>query len=207
MEVNKQSATETNLERSKIRWERWKALRSSTNDAWGKRGGNRKTEKKERWPVWNRNPRVKRKGATEKKPKNLTLRGKMSGLKSIRKKLSMLMQSQFFRNLDMKAKTERMQQRKVFFYCFFITLQTNFLRLLFLFLPLRRKRFPLGSILHPPADWTSLSPRCDPVLPHSFTVLHSSFSLSLSLTHTHSHIYTAYIHCGPHTQPRNLQRT
>lgn len=42
------------------------------------------------------NPPVKRRGATEKKAKNLTLREKMSGLKREGEKAeSMLMQSQF----------------------------------------------------------------------------------------------------------------
>lgn len=129
------------------------APRSSTNDAWGGGAEAERQKRREMTCLEQTNPREERNDATEKKAQKSDIEGKDVWTKERKeKKDSMLMQSQVFRNSDMKAETEKNATKEDFFFFSFITPQTNFSRLLFLFLPLRRKRFPPGSIPHPPAE-------------------------------------------------------
>lgn len=112
------------------------------------RGGKKKAQrqkKREMTCLEQTNLGAKRKGATEKKPKSLTLWGTMSGKK--RQHVNAITDFQEFRY---EGRNGENATKEDFFLC--ITPEANFSRLLFLFLPLRRKRFPPGSILHPPAD-------------------------------------------------------
>lgn len=135
-------------------------------------------------------------------PKNLTLRGKMSGPKKNGKKDGMLMQSQVCRNSDMKAEMEKnatkedffplkllRQISRDFFFCFSLCAEKDFPLDQFFIRRLTEQACPLTLTLY------SLIPSQSSTPP----------ALFLSLTHTY--IYSISIHCGPHTQPENLQRT